>query len=181
MKLYDFTVEKGNYFSISLVEQNKPDFTLHIYHRTPGSLSLKCIYTQFLSADIYYNLHISYLCRIPDDYKRKFEILNFLKSYIDLDKYSNQNIEIRYETIFDRLIDHNEYYYFNVIIINLKDELFQHLINESSMSYIHKLNDSLKSETSTFYIKDCDEFDRCINKEEFISYLKVLYRKKYER
>lgn len=53
------------------------------------------------------------------------------------------------------------------------------------MSYIYSFNDSLETTNdnwaiTTFYIKDCIEFDRCIDREKFISYLKVLYKRKYE-
>ena len=36
MKLYDFSIERGNYFSIDLIEQNKETLALFIYHRSPG-------------------------------------------------------------------------------------------------------------------------------------------------
>lgn len=78
-----------------------------------------------------------------------------------------------------------EQHYFNVVIVDLNHEVFQHLINESTMSYIYSFNDSLETTNdnwaiTTFYIKDCIEFDRCIDREKFISYLKVLYKRKYE-
>ena len=65
--------------------------------------------------------------------KRKFIILNFLKSHINLNEYANQNIEINYTTIFNSNKDRNEQHYFNVAIIDLNHEVFQHLINESTM------------------------------------------------
>lgn len=114
--------------------------------------------------------------------KQKFIILNFLKSYINLNDYNNQNIEINYDIVFDKREDHNERYYFNVLIVDLNNEIFQHLINESTMSYIYAFNDSLSNcAIHTFYIKDRSEFDSCIEREEFINYLKMLYRRKYEQ
>lgn len=38
MKLYDFAIERGNYFSINIVEQDKETLALFIYHRVPGSI-----------------------------------------------------------------------------------------------------------------------------------------------
>lgn len=185
MKLYDFSIERGNYFSIDLIEQNKETLALFIYHRSPGSLSLRCICSQYLYIDTYYKADISRLSSVFDMNKRKFIILNFLKSHINLNEYANQNIEINYTTIFNSNKDRNEQHYFNVAIIDLNHEVFQHLINESTMSYIYSFNDSLETTNdnwaiTTFYIKDCIEFDRCIDREKFISYLKVLYKRKYE-
>jgi hypothetical protein len=182
MKLYDFTIERGNYFSINIVEQDKKTLALFIYHRAPGSTSLRCIHSQYLNIDTYYQSDISKLSFIPSMNKQKFIIINFLKSYINLNEYNNQIIEINYDIIFNKCEDHNETHYFNVLIVDLNDEIFQHLINESTMSYIYAFNDSLYLSTIyTFYIKDRSEFDSCIEREEFINYLKMLYRRKYER
>lgn len=182
MKLYDFTIERGNYFSINMVEQDKETLALFIYHRVPGSISLRCIHSQYLNIDTYYQSDISKLSFVPNMNKQKFIILNFLKSYISLNDYNNQNIEINYDIVFDKREDHNERYYFNVLIVDLNNEIFQHLINESTMSYIYAFNDSLSNcAIHTFYIKDRSEFDSCIEREEFINYLKMLYRRKYEQ
>lgn len=114
--------------------------------------------------------------------KQKFIIINFLKSYINLNEYNNQIIEINYDIIFNKCEDHNETHYFSVLIVDLNDEIFQHFINESTIRYIYAFNDSLYLSTIyTFYIKDRSEFDSCIEREEFINYLKMLYRRKYEQ
>lgn len=124
MKLYDFSIERGNYFSIDLIEQNKETLALFIYHRSSGSLSLRCICSQYLDIDTYYKADISRLSSVFDMNKRKFIILNFLKSHINLNEYANQNIEINYTTIFNSNKDRNEQHYFNVAIIDLNHEVF---------------------------------------------------------
>ena len=89
MKLYDFAIERGNYFSINIVEQDKETLALFIYHRVPGSISLRCIHSQYLNIDTYYQSDVSKLSFIPSMNKQKFIILNFLKSYINLNDYNN--------------------------------------------------------------------------------------------
>lgn len=116
------------------IQQNKvkePQLYLYII-RVPGSISLRCIHSQYLNIDTYYQSDVSKLSFIPSMNKQKFIILNFLKSYINLNDYNNQNIEINYDIVFDKREDHNERYYFNVLIVDLNNEIFQHLINEST-------------------------------------------------